>query len=88
MSDINVPIREALKEASHNKIWLCPEEVKDISFRRDPLLEGIECTINTVPERLLDKIVDKHFVEAGTDCYIWRNNYDQYARSEADEKSS
>ena len=66
-------VREILSKFDHSKIWLCPHEVSDSTFERNPLLKGIECTRTTVPKELLDKSVDKTFVESGFLCIIWRN---------------
>lgn len=66
-------VENIISKDIHNKIWLCPHEVLNSTFERNPLLQGIECTRGTVPKELLDKSVDKTFVDNGFLCIIWRN---------------
>lgn len=67
-------VAEIVADSKYNKIWLCPHEVSAGTFETNPLLRGIECTRSTVPKKLRDKEVEKHFSEDNFQCIIWIND--------------
>lgn len=80
-------VSELIKISTIDKIWLCPSVVHQPSFRTNTLLRGIECTKSTVPKKLLDMEVRKHFKEGGFLCIIWVNTHEtehEIRREEAD----
>ena len=65
---------ELINNDTHHKIWLCPDHVSDNTFQTNTLLKGIECTRYTVPDKLQDKKIKKHFLEDNFLCIIWEND--------------
>lgn len=68
-------VRELVADKGRSTaLWLCPHIVNNISFNTDPLLQGIECTVGTIPDPLLDKQVRQTYREEGLLCIIWQND--------------
>ena len=68
---------EYVKEKQPSKVWLCPDTVYHPKFNPNPLLQGYECTKSTVPEKLRNKEMVKHFLENGFTCIIWKNDNEE-----------
>lgn len=61
------------KNVDRTKFWLCPNALFSGKINTDPVLAGYECTRTTIPQKVQDKEVVKHFGEEGVMCIIWEH---------------
>lgn len=71
-----ITVEEHVRRSGHHKLWLCPSLVSDGRINVNPLWQGIECTSNTIPDKIKSKLVRERFRDGGFECIIWENDED------------
>lgn len=66
-------VQEFVNSSTKSKFWLCPNISASQAITTDSLYQGYECSKHTVPDKVKNKKVLKHFVEDKMDCIIWEN---------------
>jgi hypothetical protein len=66
-------VKEVMISHRGSKFWLCPNIVYTHKLGIDPLLQGIYCSVNSVPEEIEDKEALEIYRENEVICIIWKN---------------